>query len=163
MRVGNEYGGRSPSLGADATISATSACVGFCPSARSRSPSTSLGTAPVPRLSNKANASLYSVPRTRDQGHATERKDEKRYVCQAKGKPTCVVTLRSVRTHNNTWRSKRGGIHHGVSVVFVDLRAGGCGRRFLSLGRSVVARCSAPDLAGDQPGPDPSLCSVSLP
>ena len=43
-------------------MSATSACVGFCPSARSRSPRTSRGTAPVPFLSNNAIASLYSVP-----------------------------------------------------------------------------------------------------
>lgn len=90
----------------------------------------------------------------------TERKDEN--VCiSGEGEPTCVVTLQSVRTHNNTWRSKRGGIHHGVWVVFVDLRAGGCGRRLLSLGRSVVARCSAPDLAGDQP--DRSLSPVPPP
>ncbi len=52
----------TPSRGAPATISATSACVGFCPNARRRSPSTSRGTAPVPFLSNSANASLYSAP-----------------------------------------------------------------------------------------------------
>ena len=54
-----------PSLGAPAMISATSACVGFCPNARSKSPNTSLGTAPVPFLSNSANASLYSAARGR--------------------------------------------------------------------------------------------------
>lgn len=41
-------------------MSDTSACVGFCPRARSRSPIVSLGTAPVPFLSKSANASLYS-------------------------------------------------------------------------------------------------------
>ena len=52
----------TPSRGAPDTISATSAWVGFCPNARRRSPRTSRGTAPVPFLSNRANASLYSVP-----------------------------------------------------------------------------------------------------
>jgi len=43
------------------TISATSAWVGFWPRARSRSPRTSRGTEPVPRLSKSAKASLYSA------------------------------------------------------------------------------------------------------
>ncbi len=50
-----------PSRGAAATSSATSACVGFCPRARNKSPSISRGTAPVPFLSKRANASLYSA------------------------------------------------------------------------------------------------------
>jgi hypothetical protein len=52
---------RVPSRGAELTISATSACVGFCPNARRRSPNNSLGTDPVPRLSKSAKASLYST------------------------------------------------------------------------------------------------------
>lgn len=44
-------------------MSATSACVGFWPSARRISPRVSLGTAPVPFLSKSAKASLYSAPR----------------------------------------------------------------------------------------------------
>ena len=60
---GGAEGEHAPSRGAPATMSATSACVGFWPSARRRSPSTSRGTAPVPFLSNSANASLYSAVR----------------------------------------------------------------------------------------------------
>lgn len=63
LRKLNGHARHAPSLGALAIISATSACVGFCPSARSRSPRTSRGTAPVPFLSNSANASLYSATR----------------------------------------------------------------------------------------------------
>jgi hypothetical protein len=40
--------------------SLTSACVGFWPNDRSSSPSDSRGTCPVPRLSKRAKASLYS-------------------------------------------------------------------------------------------------------
>lgn len=42
-------------------MSATSACVGFWPSALSRSPRTSRCTLPVPFLSKSAKASLYSA------------------------------------------------------------------------------------------------------
>ena len=49
------------SFGVCAAKSATSACVGFCPSARRRSPSESRATVPVPFLSKSAKASLYSA------------------------------------------------------------------------------------------------------
>ena len=77
----------APSRGAAATMSATSACVGFCPSARSRSPSTSRGTAPVPFLSNSANASLYSVP-SRDPSVNTPFVEG-----GSRGWRTCVIAL----------------------------------------------------------------------
>lgn len=51
----------APSRGAEFTRSLTSAWVGFWPTARRRSPRVSRGTAPVPRLSKSANASLYSA------------------------------------------------------------------------------------------------------
>lgn len=69
-----------PSLGADAIISATSACVGFCPRARRRSPSVSRGTAPVPLLSKRANASLYSTRMKRASTTADPVEDKRVYI-----------------------------------------------------------------------------------
>ena len=50
-----------PSLSTFCIISCSSLSVGFCPRALIVAPSSSLDMVPLPSLSNKRNASLYSV------------------------------------------------------------------------------------------------------
>lgn len=116
-----------PSLGALAIVSATSACVGFCPRARSKSPNVSRGTVPVPFLSNSANASLYSVHKKHaifDEFGKHKRRairEARKALCH-----TCVIALKSRMNpyiHNDISTSTGFRTYHDQSLLIDVVRS----------------------------------------